>query len=133
MNCPKPKRLWARLMFSYQRPLLCFGWLVQFLVRSAGGGVDSAGRSSSRRLLAAAARSGGQGRRRLAPGPDPPLARSEHRGTTLLATTMLWVLCWLLLCNAGVSWSKDLINFSEPLAILPEECVLAREAAWLLT
>ena len=34
-------------------------------------GVDAVGRPSSRRHLAAAARSGGQGRRRLAPGPEP--------------------------------------------------------------
>ena len=63
-------------------------------------GVECAGRLPSRRLQAATARSGGQGRRPLAPGPepraatrrpawaehgehgeDPPLARSEHRGT----------------------------------------------------
>ena len=33
--------------------------------------VDAAGRSSSRRFQAAAVRNGGQGRRRLAPGPEP--------------------------------------------------------------
>ena len=62
--------------------------------------VESAGRLPSRRPPVAAARRGGQGRRRLAPGPDPraatrrpswaehgehgedpPLDRSEHRGT----------------------------------------------------
>jgi hypothetical protein len=75
--------------------------IVQPLVRpwpEAKGCVS--GRPSSRPVQGAAARSGGQGRRRLAPGPepraathrpvwaehgehgeDPPLARSEHRGT----------------------------------------------------
>ena len=62
--------------------------------------VESAGRLPSRRPPVAAARRSGQGRRRLAPGPepraatrrpswaehgehgeDPPLDRSEHRGT----------------------------------------------------
>jgi len=46
-------------------------WLLaMFLVRRAAGSSVS-GRSSSRRLQAAAARNGGQGRRCLAPGPEP--------------------------------------------------------------
>jgi len=63
------------------------GWLVQFLVRSAGGGVDGSGRSSSRRLPAAVARSGGQGRRRLAPGPDPRAATRSRRLAASMAST----------------------------------------------
>jgi len=45
-------------------------FLAMFLVRRAAGSSVS-GRSSSRRLQAAAARNGGQGRRCLAPGPEP--------------------------------------------------------------
>ena len=61
--------------------------LVRFLVRPAGGDVDGSGRSSPRRLPAAAARSGGQGRRRLAPGPDPRTATRSRRLAASMAST----------------------------------------------
>ena len=50
-------------------------------------GVDGSGRPSSRRLPAAAARSGGQGRRRLAPGPDPRAATRSRPLAASMAST----------------------------------------------
>ncbi len=64
-------------------------------------------------------------------GPAPYPQRAPRH--CLAGHPTLCALCWLLLCDAETLWSKDLVNFSESLAILPGECALAREVAWLLT
>ena len=46
-----------------------------------------AGRLSSRHLLFGTVRSGGQGRRRLAPGPDPRAATRSSRLAASMAST----------------------------------------------
>jgi len=68
-------------------------------------GVEWSGRPSSRHLPAAAARSGGQGRRRLAPGPEPHAATHSgrlrarawraRRGPTPCSQRAPWHLCRL--------------------------------------